>query len=122
MTALSLLRHFRIAFFLLGLFECGHKAKPTPIASFIARKNKTLSYCESREKLRSLEAFHTMSPKIAKKRQFRLRSSFLFCFSVPWVEMILQIVKINISMTSLLILFYHKPRHLFHYCDWLPTG
>jgi hypothetical protein len=106
----------------LGLFECGHKASAALIASFIDRKNKTLSYCESREKLRALEAFHTMSPKMAKKRQFQLRSSFLFCFPVPWVELILQIVKINISMTSLLIQFYHEPRQIVHYCDWLPTG
>lgn len=121
-TAGSFLGHFSIAFFLLGLFECGHKASPTLIASFIARTNKTLSYCESREKLRALEAFHTMSPKMAKKRQFQLRSSFLFCFPVPWVELILEIVKINFSMTSLLIQFYHEPRQLFHNCDWLPTG
>jgi hypothetical protein len=106
----------------LGLFECGHKASPTPIASFIVRKNKTLPYCESREKLRALEAFHTMSPKMAKKRQFHLRSSFLFCFPVPWVEMIPQIVKINISMSLLFIQFYHKPKQLVYYCDWLPTG
>lgn len=120
-TAGGFLDQFSSAFFLLGLFQCGHNASPNLIPSFIARKNKTSSYCESREKLRALEAFHTMSPKTAKKRLFQLRSSFLFCFPVPWVELILQIVKINISMTSLLIQSYHEPRQLVHYCDWLPT-
>jgi hypothetical protein len=93
-------------------------------ASFIARKKKKL--CLIVNLVRSCEhlklGFHTMSPKMDNKRQFQLRSSCLFCFPVSSVEITLQIVKINISMTSLLIQFYHEPRQLGQYCDWLPTG
>ena len=109
-------------FFSWGYLDVDTRHRQLRLPVLLLERTKLCLVVNLVRSCKHLKLFTRCRRRWPKKRQFHLRSSFLFYFPVPWVEMILQIVKINISMTSLLTQFYHKPRHLVHYCDWLPTG
>lgn len=84
------------------MLQCGHKSALTLITSFIARRNKTSSYCVSDEKFLCLL---NQDVQDDQHTPVSVVFSFSLCCEIPWVKHTFQRVATYVSPTSVALLF-----------------